>query len=501
MKKSRHIWRIAGIVSLALALCPAGNTQKTFAQEKGRTGEEMNFDLLESYKKEGENNPLYTQRFGADPGVMEYNGRFYVYMTNDIIEYGGGKKVKENTYSKIRSINCISSDDMVNWTDHGEIPVAGSWGIARWAVNSWAPCAAHKEIDGKEKFFLYFCNGGNGIGVLVSDSPTGPWEDVLGKPLISRSVPGCADVVWLFDPAVMVDDDGTGYLAFGGGVPEGKQENPGTGRIVRLGEDMVSLDMDPVPLDVPYLFEDSGINKINGKYIYSYCSNWQTGGNKLGITDGAIQYMVSDDPLGPYTYAGQMFPNQGNFFGLYGNNHHSIGCLDGELYLFYHNRPVEKAMGITGNYRSPQADRILTDETGKMSVRGTMKGIGQKKSFDPTAQIPASTMSDQAGIEVKAEDNVPVVHTKKGAWIRISGADFGEGGGTLLLRAGSGTGSSIYVVLDSPDRDAAAKAQIPEGSEEPAAFELPLSVNGVHDLYFIFDGEADFYTWQFVRAE
>lgn len=28
-----------------------------------------------SYKKPGENNPLYTQRFGADPGVMEYNGR------------------------------------------------------------------------------------------------------------------------------------------------------------------------------------------------------------------------------------------------------------------------------------------------------------------------------------------------------------------------------------------------------------------------------------------
>ena len=73
---------------------------------------------------------------------------------NSVKKYGGGKKVKENTYSKIRCINCISSDDLVNWTDHGRIPVAGSWGIARWAINSWAPCAAHKEIDGKEKFFL-----------------------------------------------------------------------------------------------------------------------------------------------------------------------------------------------------------------------------------------------------------------------------------------------------------------------------------------------------------
>ena len=43
--------------------------------------------LQKSYKKAGENNPLYTQRFGADPGVMEYDGRLYVYMTDDLLEY------------------------------------------------------------------------------------------------------------------------------------------------------------------------------------------------------------------------------------------------------------------------------------------------------------------------------------------------------------------------------------------------------------------------------
>ena len=86
--------------------------------------------LQESYKKAGENNPLYTQRFGADPGVMEYDGRLYVYMTDDIVEYDSAGKVRENSYSQIRTINCISSDDMVNWTDHGRIRVAGPGGIA-----------------------------------------------------------------------------------------------------------------------------------------------------------------------------------------------------------------------------------------------------------------------------------------------------------------------------------------------------------------------------------
>ena len=83
-----------------------------------------------SYKKSGENNPLYTQRFGADPGVMEYNGRVYVYMTNDVVEYDSNGKVTENTYGQVNKINCISSDDMVNWTDHGCINVAGEIGRA-----------------------------------------------------------------------------------------------------------------------------------------------------------------------------------------------------------------------------------------------------------------------------------------------------------------------------------------------------------------------------------
>lgn len=109
-----------------------------------------------SYKKSGENNPLYTQRFGADPGVMEYNGRVYVYMTNDVVEYDVNGNVTENTYGQVNKINCISSDDMVNWTDHGAINVAGSDGVAKWASLSWAPCAAHKTINGKGKIFPLF---------------------------------------------------------------------------------------------------------------------------------------------------------------------------------------------------------------------------------------------------------------------------------------------------------------------------------------------------------
>ncbi len=451
--------------------------------------------IAESYKNEGENNPLFTQRFGADPGVMEYNGRVYVYTTNDVIEYDSSGNVVENTYAQVNKINCISSDDMVNWTDHGAIEVAGSSGAATWATNSWAPCAAHKTINGQEKFFLYFCNGGNGVSVLTADSPTGPWSDSLGQALISRSTPNCSNVKWLFDPAIFVDDDGTGYLYFGGGVPDGMQANPRTARVVKLGDDMISLAGDPQTLDVPYLFEDSGINKIGDKYYYTYCSNWNTSSNSYGMTSGAIQYMVSDSPMGPFTYGGELFKNQGNFFGLYGNNHHSIIELNGQLYLFYHARAVEAAMGITGNYRSPQVDTITMNGTNFNSVTGTMTGIAQLKTLNPYEKVQAETMSDQAGINVSGVGDTVVSEIDSGDWIKVSGADFANGCTELTLRAASSNGGAIKICTGSPTGTAIGYAEVSGSFSE---ITVPVnSVSGTQDLYFVFSGSLEFDWWQF----
>ena len=464
------------------------------ARAEGATLADKGIEPEKSYKKAGQNNPLYTQRFGADPGVMEYNGRLYVFMTNDIIEYDANGKVKENSYSKIRDISLISSDDLVNWTDHGLIHAAWLKGIAKWADNSWAPCAAHKTIDGKEKFFLYFCNGGNGIGVLTADSPTGPWRDELGHALITRSTPNCGNVVWLFDPAVMVDEDGTGYLAFGGGVPKGMQAAPGTARIVRLGDDMMSLDCDPVILDVPYLFEDSGINRIGDTYIYSYCSNWDTTGNGMRITNGAIEYMTSDNPLGPYTYQGELFPNEGKFFGMYGNNHHSIACLNGKYYLFYHNRPVEKAMGITGNYRSPQVNAIEINEDGSLEqVVGTMKGVSQLNPLMPFEGVSAATMANQAGIQVETDGTTSWIVGHRGSWTRTADVYFGEMSRSITVRGSAEEAGTLYLMAYGLEGEITAEVSYPAG--EDWEVEAPIRVSMLRDLYIVFGGDAVLKSW------
>ncbi len=447
------------------------------------------------YKKDGEGNPLFTQRFGADPGYLVWEGRLYIYTTNDVIEYNADGTVRENSYGQVNMINCISSADLVNWTDHGAIPVAGRRGIASWASNSWAPCATHKTVNGEEKFFLYFCNGGNGVSVLVADDPAGPWTDPLGHGLITRATPNCANVLWLFDPAVFVDEDGTGYLYFGGGVPDGMTANPGTIRVVQLGEDMISIVGEPQVIEAPYVFEDSAINRIGDTYYYSYCSNWNTGGNPYGMESGAIQYMVSDSPMGPFTYAGQLFSNQGRFFGMYGNNHHSIAEFGGVYYLLYHNRPVEKGMGITGNYRSPQIDVLPVNPDGSLGpVKGTMQGIAQLMPMNPYAAVSAQTMYRQAGLEVTGYADTALTVATTGDWLEVAGVNFASGASAFTLCAASETGGAVRVMAGD---GVLCEIALPAGTVMGEVTVPCATVSGLQDVTLIFAGDVTASWWQF----
>jgi arabinoxylan arabinofuranohydrolase len=449
-----------------------------------------------SYKTIGENNPLYTQRFGADPGVMEYNGRVYVYTTNDAFEYDSSGNLQENSYN-CQTINCISSADLVNWTDHGVINVAGSSGAATWAWASWAPAPAHKTINGKEKFFLYFANSAGGIGVLTADSPTGPWTDPIGGPIVSSSTANCSDVLWMFDPAVLVDDDGTGYLYFGGGVPDGQAANPKTARVVKLSDDMIHIDGTPQTIDAPYLFEDSGINKINGKYYYSYCTNWNTSGNSYGLQNAQIAYMVSDSPMGPFTYSGVVMENPGALGGG-GNNHHFMCTLNGKLYMFYHARSVEDKMGIHLNYRSPMVNEVTISSDGSLSVTPTMAGVSQLTTLNPYEKIQAETIYRQGGINVRNQGDTIVTDIQKGDWISVAGANFTNGAKSITVNVSSTGGGAIKVCTGSENGTVVGYIDVPATGETFTDITAAVSgLSGTQDVYLVFSSEMEIDYWYF----
>lgn len=474
--------------------------------------------LKQGYKKQGEHNPVMTQRFGADPYALVYDGRVYLYMTGDTFIRDENGEVMENVYSQIDRINVISSEDLVNWTDHGTVYAAGENGAASWGKNSWAPAAACKEIDGVMKFFLYFANSGNGIAVLEADSPTGPFTDRLGKPLISRQTPTCSEVTWLFDPAVLVDDDGEAYLYFGGGIPNADMAaNPGTARVVQLGADMQSLRGTPVVIaDVPYLFEDSGINKINGRYYYSYCSNFSIPEDQvssLGFDKGEILVMTSTNPMGPFELVGPVLKNPGWFFGLEGNNHHCMFQFMDQWYMAYHTRILEERMGILQNYRSTSIDSVQIDGNGRISsIQATREGVAQTQPFQPYRKHKAVTMAAMGGIITTqyGEDAVKygsgemlLTGISDGSWVQLCGVDFGEKMVQCLEMTVRGTqGGCVKAYLDSPHGTCLCEtALMPGDTQEFTVCKgvVNKQVNGIHDLYFVFQGEGyEVYDWRFV---
>lgn len=473
--------------------------------------------LTESYKGLDDTNPLMTQRFGADPYAMVYGDRVYFYMTADAFEYDGAAgKLGENTYSRIRSINVISTSDMVNFTDHGSIRVAGKDGAAAWARNSWAPAAAWKEIDGKPRFFLYFADAGGGIGVLVSDSPTGPFTDPLGEGLITRQTPNCADVLWLFDPAVLVDDDGKAYLYFGGGVPEGRAADPGTARVVQLGDDMISLAGDPVRIDAPYVFEDSGIHKVGGKYYYTYCSNWQVdpeGTARYGFVNGEIVSMESDSPMGPFTLKETILENPGRYFGLYGNNHHCVFSFRDNWYITYHTRVLEQAMGVELGYRCTHVDEFTMGEDGTIGkIPQTLQGRRQLSYVDPYTQNRAANFAVMGGIACVASDdgakqygsgNMALGEIDTGDFVVVKGVDFGEEAPvkwSASVRNPKGEEGVIRICADGPDGTVLGYLPVTDPAEEFTEYTVFLdrAVTGVHDLCLVFSGEGyELESWQF----
>lgn len=480
----------------------------------------------ETKKIIGKNNPIATQRYMADPYAIEFEGRVYVYGTNDSqsMVIGADGKIPENKYSNINTLNCYSTSDMVNWRDEGIIQVAGKNGPASWAKNSWAPAVAHKKIDGKDKFFIYFADNGSGIGVLEGDSPTGPWRDPIGKQLISRDTPNCggAEVPWLFDPAVLVDDDGQGYLYFGGIGEAEDREHPNCIRVVKLTDNMIGLKEEPQVIDAPAPFEDSGINKFNGKYYYSYCTNWD-GSDKRPTTSNlgvaTIAYMVSDTPMGPWSEAKVVLKNPTYYFSKLpnndkNNNHHCMFEKDGQIYMFYHSQKMAADKGITQGYRTSGVDLVQMDANGNLTSKMTLKGVEQVGAFNPYEVVEAETFAWSEGTSTtegpkqnNTRSNRVLSSIHRGDYVGLEGVEFGATAPKhVAVKLASETGKKvegkIYVYQNEISNECQI-AEIPVSVDKDFKYisaELTKSCTGKQKVFFLFDVEGILVdTWTFTK--
>ena len=503
MKSIKNLFLGVVLIMSTITSCATNSSKETAATTSSpafkATG--MQKKMAEkAVKSLSENNPINAWKFTADPAVLVYNDTIYIYGTNDFqqVEYTAG--LEDNGYGRINTLNIFSSKDLVNWTDCGEVKVAGPDGAAKWARNSWAPAIAVKNIDGKDKFFLYFADSANGIGVLSADSPTGPFTDPLGVALVSRAAPNMQGVYWLFDPAVFVDDDGTGYIYFGGGLDK-DAAHPKSARCARLQPDMISLDTKPAEIDAPYLFEDSGINKINGKYYYSYCSNWIDRGDAKGPevpSIASICYMTSDNPLGPFTYQGETLLNPGRYFGPWGNNHHWIFQLKGKWYIAYHTQTMEKTVGLLkGGYRNIFISDFKIDDDGTIPVQSVTKaGPERICAFNPYETIPAATLRTSKNLVITLGKVFPIAED---AYLEIDGADLSKGASSITVKPTAGSRSgTLKITLDREKGPELATITLKGDSETTAKLTLPSDFDSsvLHKIFFIYNGDFALESWK-----
>ncbi|GAA3037622.1 family 43 glycosylhydrolase [Microbacterium dextranolyticum] len=477
-------------------------------------------------KLPGEHNPLIGHKFGADGFGYAENGRVYMFMTNDTQGYAPDPVTgvsPQINYGSINQITLISSEDLVNWTDHGEIQVAGSAGVAPFTNNSWAPGFAKKKVNGQDKYFLYYANGGGSSNVITGASPLGPWTSERSSTLIDGSTPGAESVAWKFDPAPLVDKDGKAYLYFGGGpastsMPASERfNNPKNIRVIELGDDMVSTKGSAQVVDTPVSFEAAQVFEREGKYYLSYSSHF--GGNDFGGNQakaqanypggGEIGYLMSDSPTNfpKETYAGVLFPNQGQFFGAGtgGNNHQSVFEFNGKYYFTYHAPTLNKRINgnTTQGYRSPHIQEMAFNADGTIKqVVGDYAGVAQVHDFDPFRVFEAETFGWSKGIATEkiaggstqfgsTAPNLVVKDIDAGDWTGLSSVAFGEkgaasvtvkakplqAGGKIEVRSGSATGTVLGTIsVDGP---------IGEWSESTATL---TGATGTHDVYFTYTG-------------
>lgn len=421
-------------------------------------------------------NPIVSHVYTADPAARVFNGRVYVMVTHD--------QDTQSDYSQLVDYYLFSSDDMVNWQDHGIVFSVRT--DTSWASLAYAPDWIYRN----GKYYLYFPNGASSIGVAVSDNPEGPYTDPLGTSLINKNMSNC-NVEWCFDPCVFIDDDGQAYIYFGGG-------GVGNARVIKLNNDMISVNGGAITIDAPDFFEAAYMHKRNGVYYYSYSTTFSNGAAK-------IDYMTSSSPTSGFNYQGTVLGNP--WENNSNNNHQSIVEYNNQWYIFYHNRAVANERGASTYQRSINVDRLYYNSDGTMQlVNASATGVPQLKNVDAFAVIEAETIDNESGIETEtcSEGTLNLTDLDSGDWVKISNVDFGSGADSFKARVAARGGTSIEIILDNVYNTPVGTLNVSStGGDQSWQTQSTAidQVTGVHDLYLYFNGSVNVNWYRFSNGD
>ncbi|MGC4102422.1 glycoside hydrolase family 43 protein [Ferruginibacter sp.] len=433
-------------------------------------------------------NPVIQTHYTPDPAPMVYKDRMYIYTGDDVPGFDFYYMTKWRVYS---------SADMVNWTDHGA-PI--SLETFSWAMDrAWAS----QCIERNGKFYWYTCvqtvQNNMAIGVAVGNSPTGPFKDAIGKPLVTTGS-------WSnIDPTVYIDDDGQAYMYWGnsklfyvklnadmvsysgdivevpltvetfGGVP---RQRPMPGQSNQSTQTAPTVPNKDMFVEAPWFYKHSGI-------YYQMFAGMEKGKE-------CLSYSTSTGATGPWKYQGRIMVDQPtNSF----TNHGGIIDFKGKSYLVYHTALLPGG----GSY-----GRSTAIEEFKYNADGTIPNINISRegpvavaNIDPYKRTEAETIAWSAKCKTDEDDKagVYVSEIRSGGFIKVKSVDFGTTAPknfTASLAAGL-DGGILEVYVDSVNGPKLASINLTRtgGWNKWKIFnsEITADVTGIRDLYFSFKGK------------
>ncbi|KAL4932854.1 glycoside hydrolase family 43 protein [Aspergillus undulatus] len=295
----------------------------------------------------------------ADPEARIFDNHYWIYPTYSA------------AYEEQTFFDAFSSPDLLTWTKH---PSILNFSGIPWSTNraAWAPSVARRQRPGNSNqeseadsasldydydYYIYFSAGdGAGIGVAKSTTgrPEGPFEDVLGEPLVPETVFGAQAI----DAQLFQDDDDRVWLYYGGWSHA---------IVVEMNEDMVSLKGEYLEITPEGYVEGPWMLKRNGIYYFMYSvGGW--GDNSYGVS-----YVTGPSPTGPFSSAATQILRGDDQVGT-GTGHNSVFTPDGDdYYIVYHRRFLNDT---ARDHRVTCIDRMIFDDEGNiLPVNITVDGV------------------------------------------------------------------------------------------------------------------------------
>ena len=428
-------------------------------------------------------NPVIQTIYTADPAPMVYKDTVFLYTGHD---------EDHSNWFTMKDWHVFSTTDMVNWTDRGS-PL--SLQNFKWAQkDAWAGQCIYRN----GKFYWYVPINAKGvgmsIGVAISDNPTGPFIDAIGKPMIHS---GNGDI----DPTVFIDTDGQAYLYWG---------NPYL-KYVKLNKDMVSYsgDIITVPLNKegfnirikdadkrPSAYEEGPwLDKRGNLYYLLY---------PAGGVPEHLAYSTSTSATGPWKYQDtimKVIKNNGAF-----TNHPGMISYKGKSYLFYHNAGLPGGGGFN---RSVCIEEFKFKPDGTIPritpTTGVLSGVG---NLNPFKRVEAETIAWEDGVKTaanrQASNGIIVTDIINGDYIKVRNVSFNKRAKSFQASISPVNGGLIEVHLDSLSGKLLSTCRVQRSVGEPTWATISSKVNhvsGQHDMFLVFKGEKGelykFDWWQF----